>query len=232
MDELVNPLDRHILHRDRASLLSLVGRRVRRPAGTSSRVKRDPDGGRNRVAGEDHSLQRHQGLCGHQSRTFDPPLASSYILNGSCSPYGSFPWVVQIQVLENGRYQHRCGGSLISSTHVLTARHCFDGRVKPRHVMVIVGQNNMDVRDSSEMSFEVERFWLYEDFQTAGPYSHDIALVKLRRKANGRGVVFSRWVSPICLPTSSTVLQPNLKCTVSGWGRIHGKESRTSVGLY
>ena len=38
-------------------------------------------------------------------------------------------------------------------------------RVKPRHVMVIVGQNNMDVRDSSEMSFEVERFWLYEDFQ-------------------------------------------------------------------
>ena len=98
MDELVNPLDRHILHRDRASLLSLVGRRVRRPAGTSSRVKRDPDGGRNRIAGEDHSLQRHQGLCGHQSRTFDPPLASSYILNGSCSPYGSFPWVVQIQV--------------------------------------------------------------------------------------------------------------------------------------
>ena len=31
--------------------------------------------------------------------------------------------------------------------------------------MVIVGQNNMDVRDSSEMSFEVENFWLYEDFQ-------------------------------------------------------------------
>ena len=31
--------------------------------------------------------------------------------------------------------------------------------------MVIVGQNNMDVRDSNEMSFEVEHFWLYEDFQ-------------------------------------------------------------------
>ena len=100
MDELVSPLDRHILHVDRASLFStaLLRRRVRRPAGTSSRVKRDPDGGRNRLPEEMMTLQRHQGLCGHQSSKFDPPLASSYILNGSCSPYGAFPWVVQIQV--------------------------------------------------------------------------------------------------------------------------------------
>ena len=56
-----------------------------------------------------------------------------------------------------------------------------------------------------------------------GPYSHDLALIKLRRSTDGLGVRFSRSVSPICLPSARTLLQPGLKCVVSGWGRIYRK---------
>jgi len=110
---------------------------------------------------------------------------------------------------------------LISSTHVLTARHCFDGSVRPAHIKVVVGQSSLDVTDGNEMHFDVENFWLYEDYQRNGPYSHDLALIKLRRSTDGLGVRFSRSVSPICLPSARTLLQPGLKCVVSGWGRIY-----------
>ena len=100
MDELVSPLDRHIIHLDTSFILSsaLLRRRVKRPERKSSRVTREADGGRNTLAESVRTVQSYQGLCGHQSRKYEPPLPSSYIRNGTCSPYGAFPWVVQIQV--------------------------------------------------------------------------------------------------------------------------------------
>ena len=44
---------------------------------------------------------------------------------------GQVPWMVSLG-LDNkeGGYVHQCGGSLITSTHVLTAAHCFDNIIE------------------------------------------------------------------------------------------------------
>merc|ERR1719317_1128915 len=52
-----------------------------------------------------------------------------------------------------------------------------------------------------------------------GPYSHDIALIRLKRKGDGCGARFTSTVSPICLPDPWTVFSENTTCIVSGWGK-------------
>ena len=106
MDELVSPLDRHIYHTDKASLLTsgLVRRRVRRLQKNQSRVKRSPDGGRNRFPEQYPSVESYQQPeCRYQNNIVysppSPPSHSLYIRNGTCAPKGAFPWVVQIQVI-------------------------------------------------------------------------------------------------------------------------------------
>ena len=37
---------------------------------------------------------------------------------------GSWPWMASIGSYENGNWVHKCGGSIVSSIHILTAAHC------------------------------------------------------------------------------------------------------------
>ena len=109
MDELVQPLDRHVKHLKRpvAPFRRLVRRKVRRPNIVSSVDKRSADGEPNKFAVDDAQFRsggiqiltkQGFGECGAQKIHFEPPLHSTRIRNGTCTPYGAFPWTVQIQV--------------------------------------------------------------------------------------------------------------------------------------
>lgn len=56
---------------------------------------------------------------------------------------GEFPYLVSIQL--DGR--HRCGGSLITKKHILTAAHCvtqfFEERIPHSRIKVVVGTNKV-----------------------------------------------------------------------------------------
>ena len=87
------------------------------------------------------------------------------VRGGHCMEQGAVPWTVQIQVKEFGRYTHRCGGSLISDKHVITASHCFRALVD-KDILVILAQNDFtNDNDPGEVAFQVEKFWLHERFQ-------------------------------------------------------------------
>ena len=59
----------------------------------------------------------------YRFKSTDKPLFK--ILNGTCAPYGSVPWIVQIQAEKTvNRYSHHCGGTILTDDMILTAAHC------------------------------------------------------------------------------------------------------------
>ena len=47
-------------------------------------------------------------------------------LDGSVKDRTMFPWMVSMGYEEDGKWIHLCGGSLVTSNHVLTAAHCLE----------------------------------------------------------------------------------------------------------
>ena len=45
---------------------------------------------------------------------------------------------------------------------------------------------------TADFAFQVEKYWIHEEFQTQGPYSHDLALLRLQTKGDGCGARYTR----------------------------------------
>jgi hypothetical protein len=67
-----------------------------------------------------------------------PPLGS--IVGGTTAPTGAYPFFVSVQTSGGS---HFCGGTLVSSTRVLTAAHCVDGGVTAAGLRVVIGANKL-----------------------------------------------------------------------------------------
>jgi len=205
------------------------------------RLKRSPNGhikfdesvegpreGKARGGGPQTVLTKSLSDCGKQSIPFSQPAfgrVMTYIRDGRCAPYGSIPWSAEIQILKNGEYVHHCGGAIIDETHILTATHCFGSGMDAQLMKVVVGQNSLTVREDKELHFQIHSVHRHHQYQSMGPYSHDIALIRIKPKGDGRGIRFSDKVSAICLPSPQDVIKDDHKCIISGWGKTepHGK---------
>jgi hypothetical protein len=63
------------------------------------------------------------GACG---KIYDP---STFVVQGD--RIQSWPWMASLGLFgEENKWQHKCGATLISDQHFLTASHCIRGGVK------------------------------------------------------------------------------------------------------
>uniref|UniRef100_A0A8D8VRP7 Plasma kallikrein n=1 Tax=Cacopsylla melanoneura TaxID=428564 RepID=A0A8D8VRP7_9HEMI len=168
---------------------------------------------------EDLFSHRRAMTCGSRNVNHDPQRAANVkIIGGTSTPYGAYPWQVEVQVRSSsGQGEHQCGGAIISDTVVLTAAHCLQGVSKSK-LKVIVGKHNLNGVDKFEQTLKVEKAVLHHRFRKDGTHSNDIAVIKVRGS-----IGFNQYVQPICIPEHDNVAASDW-CVVTGWGAQNAEQ--------
>jgi secreted trypsin-like serine protease len=116
------------------------------------------------------------------------------IVGGETASAATWSWAVSLNIDNT----YLCGGSIISSSWVITAAHCVNG-YKASKITVYAGSN---IRWSGTQSRVASKVIVHPSYNT-DTYVNDIALLQLATPL----IMTDPYVSSICLPSvSSTIL--------------------------
>uniref|UniRef100_R4FJ50 SP1-Abd-7 n=1 Tax=Abdopus aculeatus TaxID=515833 RepID=R4FJ50_ABDAC len=140
------------------------------------------------------------------------------IIDGAPAQDCEFPSIVHLQIFNQptDNMMSLCGGTLIDSTHVLTAAHCVKGHV--RKIRVNIGSNNKWA--PGPQSTTVSNIVRHEEYiNSLFLIMNDIAVLTLSKPVHeNRCVKFATMARP-------GEKFDNLKCIAAGWGTLRFKGS-------
>ncbi|EDV44018.2 uncharacterized protein Dana_GF18778 [Drosophila ananassae] len=152
--------------------------------------------------------------CGRERTSATTPL----IFQGQSLERGQLPWLVGIfERRERNGPSFFCGGTLISTSTVLTAAHCFrfPGRDLPAsRTAISLGRNSLDILSPGEFR-GVSQLLIHENYRFERMTEADLALLRMDQP-----VRFTDFIVPICLWDTSQrlVLPQGYRTYVAGWG--------------
>lgn len=145
------------------------------------------------------------------------------IVGGTNSTKYQFPYYVQIvstmRLNETSNGHGNCGGSLISSTHILTAAHCVDRALLVR---IVVGFYSVDDRKDARL-YQVKSVAVHENYNQTF-MSNDIAIVEVTKE-----IEFNDAIKPISFSCNYTL--PAMNVTIAGTGITSDVEKQSSNTL-
>jgi len=136
---------------------------------------------------------------------------ASRIIGGSEASTGEFPFQVAIAEDHGSTYSVFCGGTILSSTWILTAAHCMADYTTADSVAllrVISGTN--DITDLTNYT-SVSQVIVHADYGVGATYNNDIALIELASPITSAPIDYLS-------TTTTTFYTTGTTATVSGWG--------------
>ena len=133
------------------------------------------------------------------------------LMNNSSSvrPY---PWIASITCnfkMDDGtinKLGHICGGTLISSRHLLTAAHCLKlpnkyldkkyilNKLNPTLESTLKVAINLSTLNNEPTYYSIKKIYIHEAFDSK-TLANDLALIELEQELD-----FNSYVQPVCLP--------------------------------
>uniref|UniRef100_A0A6I8QA87 Serine protease 36 n=1 Tax=Xenopus tropicalis TaxID=8364 RepID=A0A6I8QA87_XENTR len=138
------------------------------------------------------------------------PLVSSRIVGGTDAREGAWPWQVSLRY----RGFHICGGSVIGTQWILTAAHCFGKSQSPSNYKVRLGAYRLAQTSPNEITYTVDRIIVNPQYNSSTLFG-DIALIRLTSP-----ITYTKYILPVCLPSTSNSFTDGMECWVTGWGTI------------
>ncbi|XP_037048485.1 venom protease-like [Bradysia coprophila] len=143
------------------------------------------------------------------------------IVGGNPAKPGKYPWMVLIGYRNNvGEVYTKCGGSLITTRHVLTAAHCILSTLS----FARLGEHDISsTTDGVVEDVNVIRAERHPEYNRHDK-TNDIAIIYLERDVN-----MTLRIIPICLPVDHSIRNRSFidyNPFLAGWGRLEeGGES-------
>ena len=134
------------------------------------------------------------------------------IVGGQRALPGEWPWQAGLIVKNTTRIY--CGGALINKEWIVTGAHCVTYR-NASTLLVVLGEYDVTRNEGIEIFREVDSFQMHPNYHLLTA-DFDLALVRFKPALDR----FSRFISPVCLPTADDSFHAGTNCTVTGFGRL------------
>ena len=132
------------------------------------------------------------------------------IVGGEGVESNEYPW--QVGITSPGSTRPWCGGSVLTTTSILTAAHCTRG-TGVEDMIVIVGEHDWSQEDGQERYRVCAK--TEHPQHNRRTQDKDFSILTLCKE-----LTFRREVQPICLPSSGDLQYEDVPATVSGWGTL------------
>lgn len=146
-----------------------------------------------------------------------PNISSDRIINGETAVKNSWPYIVYMEIGENGW----CSGSLIDSWHVLTAAHCTYGRDITEFILWF-GVHKLDEREMEMNMGIVEKRFIKQIINHPNykiypikTFENDLSILYL-----SQSVEETAYIRYLCILPSMNI-QLNNPMEIIGWGYIN-----------
>ncbi|XP_045503925.1 venom protease-like isoform X2 [Colias croceus] len=151
-------------------------------------------------------------VCGVSNASF------SRVVNGIPAKLGDFPWMALLGYRSRGSTSWKCGGSLITSHHVLTAAHCIHNRENDLYV-VRLGELDLAREDDGATPVDVLiKSLIKHELYNPQAFTDDIGILVLEKD-----VPFSSLIRPICIPQDEKLRAQTYEKynpLIAGWGDV------------
>ena len=133
-----------------------------------------------------------------------------------------------VSITKDGR--NHCSATLISSSYILTAAHCFD-HVDVDSLSVVLGSDDLETQGYHAIERSIDTYFVHPKYETCCHY-YDVAIVQLYPR-----VPYDKdnpGITPICLPTEASSNPDNragILVTLTGYGRTDSDRNNQKLSF-